>query len=522
MWKVLFRARNRFARDQRGNVAVLFAFSAIPLIGLLGGAVDVTRHHRYKAELLNAMDATAIALVRSEPGSDAEADEFVNRYMATMMPGDGNDRTLHMNAFDAIKVDGGYRVVSNGNMDTAFMPVVGISQMPLDLETEVRTSGGDYEIALALDNTGSMRNFGRIGALRDAAEQLVHDLYDGEEGTEDRVKMALVPFVTSVNVGYSDGFDRAAHIDPVGADPVFQKNFRDPSGNPVNRLTLFANMKTEWAGCVEARIEGDEDGDTLPDSAASKWVPYLWPDEPGEKNRTDRGFTNSYLTDASTGDDSDRLRNTAKYTVTRAPTNTSNLGPNAACPTKVIPLTNDDDLMVQNIRAMKPHNEFGSNNSGTNVAQGLVWGWRALSPDSPFAGHEGVDYNDGKTTKVLVLLSDGRNQIVANDEITESDYTSFGYLADGRLGTTDDYLAAERNVDAKVSRVCEAVKDTGIRVYTILFQVDFEKTQDLFRDCASVDEKTGKPLYYYVPDASALETAFQDIGKDLSTLRITR
>jgi hypothetical protein len=520
MWNVLFRARHRFVSDQRGNVAVLFAFSAVPLIGLLGGAVDMTRHHRYKADLLSAMDSAAIALVRSNPKNDTEADDFVNSRMAMMMPGKG-DRTLHMNAFDAIEIEGGYRVVSNGYMDTAFMPVVGISKMPLDLETEVRTSGGDYEIALALDNTGSMRNFGRIGALRDAAEQLVVDLYK-EEGTKDRVKMALVPFVTAVNVGYSDGFDRAAFIDPVGADPVFQKNFRDPSGNPVNRLTLFANMKAEWAGCVEARIEGDEDGDTLPDSAASKWVPYLWPDEPGEKNRQDRGFTNSYLNDSSTGDDSDRLRNTAKYTVTRAPTNTSNLGPNAACPTKVIPLTNDADLMVQNIRAMRPHNEFGSNNSGTNVAQGLVWGWRALSPYSPFAGHEGVDYKDTKTTKVLVLLSDGRNQIVANDEITESDYTSFGYLADGRMGTTNNYLTAEKNVDVKVSRTCDAVKETGIRVYTILFQVDFEKTKDLFRDCASVDEKTGKPLYYYVPDASALETAFQDIGKDLSTLRITR
>ena len=30
MWKVLFRARDRFARDQRGNVAILFAFSAVP------------------------------------------------------------------------------------------------------------------------------------------------------------------------------------------------------------------------------------------------------------------------------------------------------------------------------------------------------------------------------------------------------------------------------------------------------------------------------------------------------------
>jgi hypothetical protein len=110
---------------------------------------------------------------------------------------------------------------------------------------------------------------------------------------------------------------------------------------------------------------------------------------------------------------------------------------------------------------------------------------------------------------------------VANGEITESDYTSFGYLADGRMGSTNNYLVAEQNVDAKVKEVCQNVKDKGIRLYTIMFQVDFQKTQDLFRECASKDDE-GRPLYYYVPRASDLETAFKDIGQDLSTLRITR
>ena len=67
MWKVLFRARDRFDRDQRGNVAILFAFSAVPLIGLLGGAVDVTPPSALQDRNSNAMDASAIALVRPAP-----------------------------------------------------------------------------------------------------------------------------------------------------------------------------------------------------------------------------------------------------------------------------------------------------------------------------------------------------------------------------------------------------------------------------------------------------------------------
>ena len=89
------------------------------------------------------------------------------------------------------------------------------------------------------------------------------------------------------------------------------------------------------------------------------------------------------------------------------------------------------------------------------------------------------------------------------------------------MGATSDYLAAERNVDARVKRVCENVKKSGIRLYTILFQVDYAKTQDLFRDCASKGDD-GQPLYSYAPDAAALQAAFAGIGADLTTLHISR
>lgn len=51
--------------------------------------------------------------------------------------------------------------------------------------------------------------------------------------------------------------------------------------------------------------------------------------------------------------------------------------------------------------------------------------------------------------------------------------------------------------------------------------MDFQQTQNLFRNCASTDED-GKPLYYYVPEADQLETAFKAIGEDLTSLRVTR
>ena len=324
MWKVLWRARRSFARDQRGHTAILFAFSAIPLVGLLGGAVDLTRHARYKAQILNAIDSAAVALTRRGAKNDEDADRFVNEFIAAMLPqyvsagGNGKaarqsakvprDPMLQLPAFDAQAIEGGFRVSLNASMGTTFMPVVGIAELPLVLQSEIMMTGGKYEVALVLDNTGSMREHGRIGALRDAASHLVDKMYD-EDGAESRVKMALVPFVTAVNIKTeTPGVFDHSWINAAPDPDEEAYGFSFASNEPVDRLKLFRTMGVAWKGCVEARTGSYSDDDTAPTDAATKWVPYLWPDEPDN-----RGYGNNYLDDRIGGGDLNRLRSVAKY-----------------------------------------------------------------------------------------------------------------------------------------------------------------------------------------------------------------
>jgi hypothetical protein len=133
-----------------------------------------------------------------------------------------------------------------------------------------------------------------------------------------------------------------------------------------------------------------------------------------------------------------------------------------------------------------------------------------LSPSEPFT--EGVAYDDASTQKALVLLSDGKNTFPET-------YTSYGYRADGRLGP--NWNAGVRALNEKVTTLCEAIKAKGIRLYMILLEENDPETKQIFEDCASRDRE-GKVLYYEVPTAAQLDAAFQDIGKDLTTLRITR
>jgi Flp pilus assembly protein TadG len=508
MWKVLARARHRFARDQRGNVGIIFAASIVPVIGLLGGAVDMTRHARHKTAMLNAMDSAAIALVRRGAEDDADADAFVNEYINALLP--PRDSMLHMGTFDAQEIPGGWRLVSNGAMDTAFLPVVGINEMPLVLDAEVMMNSGKFEVALALDNTGSMAERNKIADLREAANNLVDILYD-EPGAEDRVKMALIPFTQTVNI-------RGEAFNPDWLDPTGEglgDHQLDNFDQVVDRLDIFNafgggrrgpdGLPAEWKGCVEARLEGHDVDDAVPTTdPTTRWVPYLSPD--GADVGLGYASSNSYLRDQTGGSALDRMRNVDKYfrPIISARFNDV-VGPNESCRGPIVELTNNQDRMRDAIDAMEP-------GGYTHIPEGLAWGWRVLSPTEPFS--QGADYNDGITQKALVLLSDGVNTV------HEDIYTAYGFLADGRLGSTA--RRAERQLNDNTTTLCEKVKALNIRLYMILFQENDRQTQRIFENCASVNEDTGEPYYYYAPNGAALNAAFADIGEDLTSIRISR
>lgn len=71
MWNVLFRhhrrmsTRLRFIRARRGNVAITFAFSLIPLLALVGAAVDYSRANAVRTSLQLAVNSTALMLSKN-------------------------------------------------------------------------------------------------------------------------------------------------------------------------------------------------------------------------------------------------------------------------------------------------------------------------------------------------------------------------------------------------------------------------------------------------------------------------
>jgi Flp pilus assembly protein TadG len=76
---------SNFCADSRGNVAVIFGLAAIPVLGVMGVAVDYTRASHFHAILQSAVDASALA--GATETSDAAASGTIDAFMKATLPG---------------------------------------------------------------------------------------------------------------------------------------------------------------------------------------------------------------------------------------------------------------------------------------------------------------------------------------------------------------------------------------------------------------------------------------------------
>ena len=84
------------------------------------------------------------------------------------------------------------------------------------------------------------------------------------------------------------------------------------------------------------------------------------------------------------------------------------------------------------------------------------------------------------------------------------------------MGVGNNNEADHRDeMNLRMANICEAVKNEGIFLYTIMFQANDATLQDLFRDCAT------SPLHFFLaPTNEELRDVFRAIANDLNNLRI--
>jgi len=505
-----------FAASRSGNFALTTALASTALLFAVGFAVDVTNMMSAKSELQSALDASLMAASRLGSADTSRQQTFDSFFAANV-----EDKRILRDPVAEIVIDESLTSIRNNavaysHVSLRFMPFFNVDPR-ISVSASTYESKNDVEIALVLDNTGSMGE-ARMKALRSAAVDLVDILESSQGGEKARsVKAALIPFVTAVNIkgaGFNEDW-----IDKTAANPLHGANFDKVGGAPVNHLTLFERLGKEWKGCVEARPEPHNLDDTAPDryKPETLFVPYFAPDEPGVAagaGNDANAFNNSYLDDLVSGTERVRQQSAVKYaattknTITESPPLTN--GPNRACATPIEPLTEDFDKLRTAIKAMTYWN-----GSGTNVSEGLAWGRRVLSPGEPFT--QGAAFGSERVAKSVVVFTDGTNEVfgATNAVINKSDYGAYSFLDQGRMKTTVKSQAVTK-VNEWTQTMCTQLKAQGVEIFTVLLGADTAANRTLYSRCATKPEN-----YFPTSDVSELRPNFQRIGGAIARLQFT-
>lgn len=398
----LFR-RFWFGREGRkGNAAILFALSIIPLVGATGAAVDYSMANASRTSMQKALDSTALALAKMMPLTQAQLDAqgwqifqaSLGTIRVTLQQGDLKITTPSTGKL-VLDVSGQYQPSVSG--------VIGISNFPVGAHAEVTWGIKKLEVALALDNTGSMQSSNKMTELKKAAKNLITTLKNAAKNPGD-VKVSIIPFHVQTKVGTSNvnaswlrwdlweaengscnksGYNTQSSCtnQKVCTKPQYTSQYSclNANGNWVNATWTPANRST-WNGCVEDRDQNHDALDTAPTSTATRF-------------------------------------------------------PAIQCGwqlAEILPLTYDWTALTNRIDAMVP-------DGNTNVTIGLAWAWHSLTQSDPLtqAAAPAPDLS-----KYIILLTDGDN-------------------------TQNRWSNSKNPIDARTALACTNAKAAGFRIYTI-------------------------------------------------------
>ncbi|GJD37546.1 hypothetical protein QO012_004577 [Methylobacterium aerolatum] len=533
-----------------------------------GAAIDYGLATRLETKLRAATDSTALLLCQT-PMTISTVD--LNILAQTTMAGAMGVQNLLVEPLIITNNPRKITLVAHKQSSVFFGKLTGTTFMNPRAKSECASPlPKTFEIALVLDNTGSMGASSggqtKLQAVQQASTNFVNYVYNNSSFSS-ATKISIVPFAAAVAVDPS-AYRYASWIDQNGQSSLHWTNVLSPRGsNFTNRFDIFSKLKAanngwDWAGCLETLPYplNVQDGAPTGTNKDSYYVPLFAPDEPGAANKNYAEFTvnnnkyysfNSYIDDdngsnlgscpvqpAGTSFNSAEGR-ACKYVspANPAPTNSGAYtgipnGPNFGCTTRPLQrLTNDKAALKALINAMAP-------SGSTNIHEGFMWGWRTLSPTSVFA--DGSAYSSSSNSssaqtinKIIILMTDGTNSWATNPYSPNgSMYFAAGYFknandttASGRMPTGNqnvyDSTSARNALDALTAEACKNAKNANISIYTIGFSVPSDPIdsagQTLLRNCAST------PAQFYIANNSDdLIKSFQQIQASIGVLRLTQ
>ena len=289
---------SRLVKNEEGNIIAILAAALIPVIGLVGGGVDMSRLYLTQSRLQGACDAGAL-IGRKTMG------------VGTWAANTGNANTQALKIFDQNFVDGAYGSInltrsfseSGGNVvgvasatvPMALMQVLGIDSRTVSVSCQAELRIPNSDVMFVLDTTGSMgdpasgSNESKISGLRKAvkcfyealAKQNITDVAPSDCGeTVDpaatntggvQLRFGFVPYAINVNVGallpldyMADQWTYQSRQAVTATGPSSTPIYGTESAPTVFSTTNSTENSTSWADTEETIIQNGKTFDFNP------------------------------------------------------------------------------------------------------------------------------------------------------------------------------------------------------------------------------------------------------------------
>ena len=293
---------------------MMFALALVPLLGMAGAGVEYSRMLATQSRLQNTVDSAALGLVGE--ASNLTASALLARAKQLVLSGlQGTE------AANSVAVNANYNsststvsVTASASLDATLMRVFGYSNLPVAASSKASKSIGTLELALVLDNTGSMQTNGKISALKKASHDLLTSVQSAATSV-NAIKVSIVPFDTHVNLGtavgtqpwmdwsyYSstdlygtgaDNFDAtvigctSGNTNATGGANSSESNTQQTGNNTGGNTVLADNgsgkckpkivstAPASWTGCVIDRDMPYDVQNTAPTTDPATWYPGM-------------------------------------------------------------------------------------------------------------------------------------------------------------------------------------------------------------------------------------------------------
>src|SRR3954469_128554 len=243
-------AATRFVAADEGNIAVIFCIALLPLLGFVGAAVDYTRANAARSSMQAALDSTALMLSKdltqgiiTTSQISAKAQSY---FTALYTNKDANSVSVSATYTAANSSTGSYvQVNGSGAVTTDFLKVAGFPTLNFNTSSTATWGSVRMRVAMALDNTGSMADDGKMPAMQTAAKDLIDQLSTLAKSTGD-VYISIIPFAKDVNAGSSNYNQSWVDFTDWDNDPATETFGTCSKANKTTRSDCTTSSRRDW------------------------------------------------------------------------------------------------------------------------------------------------------------------------------------------------------------------------------------------------------------------------------------